>query len=146
LSAQYEISLLNKHNADYWISAGDRNFHLPRDVQAYESYLTQESIHDSKINTGNVYGVKTTFLGYEDHPRMSKISASGLFEKEYYLDVIFHKARTMKSIWWLSHCGEYNENGQVLEVESFCRQPEKRLFASDHTAIFIEFELINFWQ
>jgi hypothetical protein len=69
-----------------------------------------------------------------------------MFERSYYLDIVFHNSSMIQSKWWMSHCGEYDEKGKLLAIESFCRQPETRLFASDHTAIFVGFELLDFWN
>ncbi len=143
LSSQLELSLLQQING-YWISAGDRNFHYPRDLNAYAIYDAAVYVCDSRKNTQTA-GSITTFMGYEDHPRVNPITADGDFEKAYYLDVIFHNPNMMKSNLWVSHIGEYSTDLQLLPLGS-CKQPHKRLFASDHSAIFVVYQLNNFWK
>lgn len=139
LSSQMELQILEGLNSRCWISAGDRNFHNPRDIPAYEFYANSSYVSDSKTSALHALD-KTTFLGYEDHPRMNPITPEGEFEKFYYLDVVFHNPEMMQSRWWISHIGEYDENLKLLPIGP-CRSPAKRFFASDHSAIFVEYVL-----
>ncbi len=144
LSSQYELEILKKLEGRYWISAGDRNFHYPRDSSAYELYKNSSYVLGSKRGSKYSQG-ETTFMGYEDHPRMIPITTTGIFEKSCVLDVIFHNPALMDSLWWLAHLGEYDENLNLLPIGR-CKDPSRRLFASDHAAVFVEYSLHNFYN
>jgi hypothetical protein len=138
-SSQLELVELKKLRHQYWISAGDRNFHHPRDKNAYQLYAQADYVRDSQLDAQSS-GVQTTFLGYEDHPRVNKIKPDGNFEKQYNLDVVFHNPFLLKSELWISHIGEYDDTLKLLPF-GICKQLNKRLFASDHTAIFVVYHL-----
>ena len=93
-----------------WISAGDRNFHYPRDTTSYQLYLDR-GIQDSRYQSKQ-HGTKTTFFGYELHCRCNPIEEND-FVKEYYLDVLFH-SQSIRATDWISMIGEYDTNGKLL--------------------------------
>ena len=144
LSSLMELGLLKSCSHRYWISAGDRNFHEPRDTPAYELYTNSPFLCDSKASALTCWG-NTTFMGYEDHPRANLLMPDGTFAKNYYLDILFHNSHLISSHWWTAHLGEYNEKLHLLPIGN-CRQFSKRLFASDHAAIFVEYGLFDFWD
>ncbi|MDE3045381.1 MAG: endonuclease/exonuclease/phosphatase family protein [Verrucomicrobiota bacterium] len=139
LSSQFELQILKELKDRIWISAGDRNFHHPRDISAYQLYAESPGLVDSKKSASVAQG-DATFIGYEDHPRKVPISPAGAFEKANDLDVIFHNPHQMSSQWWLAHPGEYDSDLKLLPIGP-CRDPAKRQFASDHAAIFVKYTI-----
>lgn len=133
-SAQQELDLLPTDMS--WISAGDRNFHSPRDIEAYQLYLNrgiQDSRHQSKQ-----HGTKTTFFGYELHPRCNLVDNND-FVREYYLDVLFH-SEGIRATDWISIIGEYNTDGKILPFGPVT-DTSKRRYASDHAGILVKYIL-----
>lgn len=144
-SSKMELDLLKNYAGKYWISAGDRNFHTERDVLAYGLYRVSRHVAGSRRHATIFWGETTTFIGYEGHPRMSEITAEGALVTSYLLDASFHNSSLIKSNWWISHFGEYDDALCLLPIGN-CKQPVKRLFASDHTAIFTEYILQDFYS
>jgi len=132
-AAKLEISFLQKDIAEkrILISAGDRNTHLPRDRQVIELYDRVDGLKD--VDNYRV-GLKTTFIGYEKHPRMNPI-INGKFEKSMNLDKVYI-AGDVELLHAVSLSGAYDETYQLKEDQLSIEDITKgRPFASDHTAI-----------
>ena len=119
-----------------WISAGDRNFHYPRDTTSYQLYLDR-GIQDSRYQSKQ-HGTKTTFFGYELHCRCNPVDNND-FVKEYYLDVLFH-SQGIRATDWISMIGEYDASAKLLPFGPIV-DPSGRRYASDHSAVMVRYVL-----
>lgn len=137
LSAKQELQAFEQLNKDdLIISVGDRNFHFPRGQEVHQMYTSRPYLSDA---FKSVQGISTTFMGFQQHPRINQLDEEGQFERQDKLDVIYYSSDKLVLQSSKLYPVEYTEDGHYIDDNTRIYDIHQRRFGSDHAALILKF-------